>query len=481
MKPSPIDQHTAPPTLDYAGPTTPKWVVGTLAYTTAGLIGIFVWLLLGDFAWNMKDKAIGPLCQIMLRSFDAPVWLVGLLIGSIPAGIGLLLGPIVGVISDRHRGRWGRRIPFILGAVPFIVLMMLGLAAAPDLGAWLQHRLQQRYGPGAPSLQVCRIGVFTLFWSMGDIATVVANSLYGALVNDLVPQAVIGRFYGLFRCIGLAAGIIFNYWLMGQADAHSKLLLAGLGLLYGVCFIVMCLKVKEGKYPPPPAQLGIQSTSQRMGTVLSYLKECYGNPFFLSFFLATTLGGLALAPVNTFAVYQAQSVHMDMKMYGKCIALSYAVSLTLAYPLGNLADRFHPLRLGLTCMILYAAATAFGFFFAFTAKTFFVALALHTVVSGAHITGTASIAQRLLPRNKFAEISAAGGVIGSITGLFVSPALGLFIQWMGMDYRYVFPLASVLAVLTAASYLLLLREYNARGGDESFVPPEEDGLAVSRS
>jgi hypothetical protein len=43
---------------------------------------------------------------------------------------------------------------------------------------------------------------------------------------------------------------------------------------------------------------------------------------------------------------------------------------------------------------------------------------------------------------------------------------------MDHQYRYVFLLGCALALLTCASYLLLLHKYNALGGDKSFTPPE---------
>ncbi len=468
LRPPDHEEYAAVLTTNQSPSRGRVWTVGTLTYSAVGLAVLFLWLLLGDFAWNMKDKAIVPLCQIMLRDYDAPVWLVGLLIGSVPAALGLVLGPVIGVVSDRYRSRWGRRIPFLLGATPFIALGMLGLAATPAVGVWLHARL----GPNGASLRTCQISAFAFFWSLLDIASIVANSLYGALVNDVVPQHLVGRFFGLFRCVALGAGIIFNYWLMGKADGQAPLMLAGLGLLYGACFTLMCLRVKEGQYPPPPPQVRITTPLETLRPVIAYLKECYGNPFFLSFFLATTLGGLTLGPVNAYSLYHSRSVHLSDDMYGKCIALSYAISLVLAYPLGILADRFHPLRVGLVSMVLYAAATLFGFFYAFTAGTFFIAFALHTVVSGAYITATASISQRLLPSSKFAEVSAAGGVIGAIAGIFVTPALGAFIEWRHNEYRYVFLLAGVLAIVTCLSYGVLFYQYIARGGDQAFVPPE---------
>lgn len=442
-----------------------QWAVGTLTYTRRGLAILFSWLLWGDFAWNMKERAINPIAQLMLRRFTAPDWLVGLIVGSIPSAIGLVLGPIISVKSDRHRGRWGRRIPFILVPTPIVVLTMVGVAMTPQIGDWLSHHVRGHH----LSQTTCRIAVFTLFWTVLEIATIVANSLVAALVNDVVPQAVIGRFFALFRLVGLVAGIVFNFYLMGKADEYYRSLLIVLAALYGAGFTLMCLNVKEGQYPPPPPPSDV--THGWLSPLISYLKECFTHPYYLWFFVATTLGNLAIAPVNTFSIFHAHSVNMSDSLYGKCLALSYVFSLVLSYPLGMLADRFHPLRLGIACMALYAAVTTFGFFTALTAHTFFIALALHTVISGCYITGTASIAQRLLPRARFAELCSAAGIVGAVIYMIVPPALGAFIQWMNHDYRYVFLLGSVTAITTCGCYAILLSKFCALGGDKSYVPP----------
>ncbi|MEI8312836.1 MAG: MFS transporter, partial [Verrucomicrobiota bacterium] len=99
-----------PPDADPpAGGKAKVWRAGTLTYSAAGLAALFFWLLWGDFAAGIKERAIYPMAQIMLRGFQSPDWLVGLLVGSIPAGIGMLWGPVISVMSDRHRGKWGRR------------------------------------------------------------------------------------------------------------------------------------------------------------------------------------------------------------------------------------------------------------------------------------------------------------------------------------------------------------------------------------
>lgn len=457
-----------PTAVPVAAPSPKLWHVGTLTYTAGGLVALFALLLWGDFAWNMKERAITPVAQVMLRNFQASDLLVGLLVGSIPAAIGMILGPVVSVWSDRHRGPWGRRIPFLLVPTPVIMLAMFGLAITPELGFLLHHYLSN----SSPGLMTSRIIVFAFFWASFEIATISVNFLFGALINDVVPQKLIGRFYGMFRAVSLIAAIIFNFKLMGMATTHFFEILVALALLYGIGFAWMCLRVKEGHYPPPPPRDPSLAQSRFVQPVLTYLRECFTRPFYLCFFIATTLGGLALGPVNTFSIFHARSVGMDDDLYGKCLAMSYVISLALAYPLGILADRFHPVRLGIFGMAVYVVVMIYGYLFATGTWTFFAAFVLHTVVAGTYLTSTASIAQRLLPRAKYASFASAAGIVGAVCYMILPPALGLFIQSMNHQYAYVFLLGSLIALASAASYVLLYLQFLRHGGDRAYVAPE---------
>lgn len=448
--------------------STKTWQTGTLVYTTTGLVVLFGWLLWGDFAWNMKERAITPVAQIMMRGFTAPDLLVGLLVGSVPAGIGLIIGPVISVKSDRHRGRWGRRIPFLLIPTPIVALAMLGLAFTPSLGTGT-HVF---FGEKSPGEMACRMMAFGFFWTIFEIATIIVNSLFGALINDVVPRAVIGRFFALFRAVSLIAGILFNFFLIGKAGTHYMEIFLGLGVLYGVGFALMCFNVKEGAYPLPHHSPPLPAKAKIIAPVLTYLRECFTNPFYLGFFLATTLGMLAIGPVNTFCIFHARSVGMSDDLFGKSLALSYAISLVLSYPLGILADRFHPLRLGILGMGLYMVVTLFGFFFATTIPTFFIAFVLHTVVSGVYITGTASIGQRLLPMAKFAQFSSAAGVIGATCFMILPPSLGVLIEAMNHNYRYVFLIGSLIAASSILAYIIVFFNYKKLGGDVAYAAPE---------
>ncbi len=453
-----------------ASPQTPRkiWTVGTLSYTTGGLAILFCWLLWGDFAWSMKDRAIPPIMQLLFKKFGASDTLAGLLFGSLPPALGLILGPIVSYRSDRHRGRWGRRIPFLLVSTPIAVAAIVGLAFSP----WMGGRVAQWLGPHSRGADASVLVFLALFWMLFDVATVITNAVYAALINDVVPQPVLGRFYGFFRALSLVAAILFYRGAFGNAETTYLWIFLGVGALYGVGFTVMCLRVKEGEYPPSLPMDAGRKTGGFLRSARTYFQECFGHRYYRWLFGALTLAGLATGPVNLFSVFFATSVHMDMHLYGKCLALTYCISLGLAYPLGWLADRVHPLRLGIGILVLYAAATLWGGFYARDARMLAVALIAHGVIAGTWATATASLQQRLLPRAEFAQFASAGGIIGNLSWMVLAPIAGFLLDHLHHDYRYTFFMGSFLTLAGLAGCLILHGKFMALGGPRDYAAPE---------
>lgn len=449
-------------------PATKVWKAGTLAYTTGGVAILFCWLLWGDFAWSMKERAIPSIVQLLLKNFGASDLVAGLLFGSLPPAIGIILVPIISYKSDRHRGRWGRRIPFLFLPTPVVVLALAGLAFSPVLGAHLDKAL----GSHSFGLNPCILICFGLFWTLFEFATVTANALYGALINDVVPQELLGRFYGLFRAMSLIAAIFFFLWGFKKAETIYIWIFLGIGALYGIGFTLMCLKVKEGAYPLRPGMDAGRNTTGFFHAAKTYLSECFGNSYYGWFFGAMTLSAVATGPVNLFSVFFAKSINMDLGSYANCLVLTYSISLVLAYPLGWLADRFHPLRLNIALLVLYAMVSLWGGLYARDAWTFGIALVAHGVVAGSWATCTASIGQRLLPKGEFAQFDSARGMILSFGFMLLAPAVGYFLDHVHHNYRYTFFVGFGLTLTALLASLVLQSKFMALGGPENYVAPE---------
>lgn len=440
------------------------WKAGTLVYTTGGLTILFIWLLWGDFAWTIKQRAVDPVAQLLMKNNGAPDILIGLLVGSLPNALGMLIGPVIGVWSDRHRGRWGRRIPFLLVPTPFAAIAMVGVAFSPAMGRHLNDFL----GSSSPGLQACVLLVFSACWLVFEALTTVSNTVFGALINDVVPEEFLGRFFGMFRAIGLLAGIVFNVFLMGKAETYAVQIFSGLAAIYAIGFTMMCLKVKEGSYPEPPPP-----PPHPWAGITMYLRECYGSKYYIQVFLAMALAGLALGPVNSFSILYAKQLGVSMQTYGYYQAFFFTCSILLAYGLGSLADRFHPLRISLAAMIVYGIAMAFGGFLIKDQKSFGIFFVLHGVLSGLYFTAAASLGQRLFPKARFAQFASAGGILSGIFFIIMPTALGAFLDWSGHQYRYSFLLAAIIAAVAAAALwnvMSIIRRDH--GGLKHYIAPE---------
>ena len=445
------------------------WRNGTLTYTAAGLAWLFFWLLWGDFTWAMKDRAVGPSATLLIRMFDVSDLVYTLIIVAFPNFTNIFLCPIISYISDRHRGRWGRRIPFLLFTTPFIVIGLIGLGFTPMLGEWLSRLI----GPERLSLNLSGLIFFGIFWVMLDFGTTLAGALSGALVNDVVPSELLGRFFALFRAVSLIAGMLFNAFLIGLVEEFPLYIFVGVGLFYGVGLLSLCLKVKEGNYPPvapATAPVGVKNTVFR--PVITYFRQSFSVSYYRWVIVALVFSYLAAAPFNIFSIFYAKSLDMDMHRYGLLITLTYAISLVMSYSLGMLADRFHPLRTSLVAQVLYLLTMLAGWFVVTGEGSFGVLLVIHGVISGCFFTLSASLGQKLFPRELFAQFNSAFSMLLAVANVILGPFFGWLLDRLNRDYRWVFLFGAVVTALSVVALWKVFRGYLACGGDSNYVPPD---------
>jgi len=413
----------------------------------------------------MRDRSVPSVMQLLFQKFGASNFVSSLLIATLPYGLILLIGPIVSYRSDRYRSRWGRRIPFLAIHIPFVVLSMVAVAFSPVLG----QGLHQLLGQSSPGLSTCTLIIIAMGWGVFELATVVANAVFYGLINDVVPSSLLGRFYGVFRAISLIASILFNYFIFGKAEEHFPLVFLGIGLVYGLSFTMMCLKVKEGEYAPPPIPKA--GGGNFFVAARTYFHECFSKPYYLWVFVSIALPWIAFIGVNHFSVYFAKSLAMDMGFYGKCLALTYGCSLVLSYPLGMLADKFHPLRTSLVVISLYALVTAAGAIFSTNPQTFAVFFVLHGILSGAWMTNSASLPLRMFPKENFSQFYSALWMFIGLGIMTAGPIIGKLIDFTNKFYQLTFTASSTLAFLAIIIGLIVHAKFMKLGGPKDYVPP----------
>ncbi|MDD3154721.1 MAG: MFS transporter, partial [Victivallaceae bacterium] len=394
----------------------------------------------------------------------------GLLIIVFPNFTNIFLMPVISYWSDRCRSRWGRRIPFLFATTPLVVIGLAGLGFCKILAAMLQNAV----GPEFLSLPMAGLIVFGVFWAILDFGTTLTNAIFVALVNDVVPVCFLGRFFSLFRAVSLGAGILFNFWLLGYAEEYFMFIFLSLAVLYGVGLYSVCLKVREGKYPPPPAATEQSGGAGKYltGAVKTYFKECFGHSYYAWLMIAFVLSVLASLPVNMYTIFYAKTLGMSMDHLGFYYAMTYAVSLALTYVLGVLADRYHPLRLGIASIGAYFVLMCVSWFTIGGIGSFGILFLLHGIIAGCYMTATASLGQRLFPIARFAQFNSAMWMLMAIANVAAAPLFGKILDLLGNNYKYLFVMGAILAFGGLTCMLKTYRMFLNLGGDRNYVPPE---------
>ena len=465
-----------------------KWSVGTLTYTAAGLAVLFALLLWGDFAWSMKDRVVFPMTVKLAKDrFGLNDTLYSILIISFPNFTNIFLMPIVSYLSDRHRGRLGRRIPFLLFTTPFIVIGLLGIGMNAEIGGVIGKITSL-------DARAAALVAFCVFWVLFDFGNTLASAIFNALVNDVVPQRIIGRFFSLFRIISLLAGILYNYYLFEHALDWFKWIFLVLGALYAAGLYSMCFFVKEGKYPPPEEIPADKSKFQRVfGALIDYFRQCFSVPYYRWIIVALLLANISFHPINDFSIQYAKAIDVPDSTYGQLLAITYCFSIVLSYPLGALADRFHPIRTSFVSLAAYAVLMLVGWLVVgnpwqkeityhipglmsgsktLVLSSFAIVFIIHGVVSGCFFTLSSSLPLRLFPGSIFAQFASANAMILALGTTVIVPAFGYFLDVQDSNYHLLFLLGAALSLISAVAFVKIHFYYKRFGGDENYIAPD---------
>ncbi len=418
--------------------------VGTLTYTRLGLVALFGWLLWGDFCYQLMEVITPSIIPLRLKHLDAPNWAIGLIITTLPGFLNMTVCPWVSYTSDRHRGPRGRRIPFILWTLPFLTMFLLMLGFSSQIGHGLHSLIPATWGFTPGSMTVICIGVFMVGFQFFNMFV---SSVFWYLFNDVVPHAFLGRFLGLFRVVAGLKAMFYNFFIFKHAETHMTEIYIGVSLLYLVGMGMMCLKVKEGEYPPPPPT--VDGESGFVSQVKTFFVECYSQRYFWNFFLCNACWAVAYT-MGVFNVFLQKSIGLDLAQIGFISGVASGVNMLLTYPAGALGDRFHPLRVLLWVKIanlFFLPLALIWLFFDFPPATAFkIALAIGVInIPFGVLTEAMMIPMfmRVLPRERYGQFCSANSLVRSIGVICGGFFAGLFIDMMkkfyqGSDYAYRF-------------------------------------------
>jgi len=455
--------------------------VGTLSYTKGALGRLYFWLLWGDFCYFMVETVVPSIVPLKFKHLGASNFLMGIVLMTIPRLLGSTLNPIISFKSDRFRSRWGRRIPFIVVTMPFLVLCFLGLAFVDEISHWLRWAFPV-LGNSFPQTTMTLI-VLSVFLIIFDFFNTFVTSVFWYLFNDVVPKEFIARFMSWFRMVIMVTGMVYNWLVFKHAETHFQGIFIGAALLYLFGFGAMCLMVKEGEYPPP-----LENTDGRKGLVSSiktYVQECMTLPHYWHLFLVGMTSSIAGA-CNMFNIFfQTKSMGLTLQMVG-WLGIAGAAACFVFVPVsGWLADRYHPIRVVLWGMSLSLLTIPINliwlfwkpdpwiFFYFSLGQTVFIACPIAMLLQ----MKDPPLLMRIFPRERYGQFCSARAMLDSIIGIFSGTLAGAYLDILTKLYGErtaycLIPLwAFVFSALSLFFMVRLYRSWQSYGGDESYQPP----------
>jgi solute carrier family 45 protein 1/2/4 len=205
-----------------------------------------IWLLLAvsmprmatNMAWAAQWAALGPYLSTMLPNFAVQLTQI---IGPVS---GIIVGPSVGVFSDRSTNKFGRRRPFLIIAAftSIVCWILMGYTreigdALGDVGSGLEGEVTDRKWTSF-------FTVFFYIWM--DVTVNVVQTPAMLMIADFAGDrqttgAALGQAWSTFGALAIAGyieafGPAYNsmHWFMGM-----------LSIIMAVCVAVACFAAKE--------------------------------------------------------------------------------------------------------------------------------------------------------------------------------------------------------------------------------------------
>lgn len=274
-----------------------------------------------QFGWALQLSLLTPYVQELgiPHAWASVVWLCGPLSG-------FFVQPLVGHLSDRCSGRFGRRRPFIVAGAAMIILAVLIVGHSADIGYWLGDRGEKR--PMA-------VVAFVLgFWLL-DVANNTTQGPCRALLADLTGKdhrrnRVANAYFSLFMAVGNILGFatgaysgwfsIFPFTVTSACSVNCANLKSA--FFIDIAFIVVTTSVsvlaaEEVPFNPNDTSTATSEESANSGSAQeAFFWELFGTFRFLSGSIWLILSITALTWIGWFPFLLYDTDWMGREIYG---------------------------------------------------------------------------------------------------------------------------------------------------------------------
>lgn len=390
---------------------------------------------------NLVNGFSSSILPLLLDAYGLPHAVVGL-IAQERSIAGVVVQPVVGVISDRIETRLGRRRPFFLAGVPLCALVLAVIAASPPM----------------PVL----IAVIPLL----GLSLAVALDPYNALLVDVVKPDDRGPLGGVMAAGTMAGQVVLLLAAFRLYENHRPwligIIIAGLVAGFAITFVSVREPSRQERTSSP---FRWQPGAYVRGVLAEREVTKYVGAMFFYF-----LGYGAASPfITQFAVHvlQVTSGVSFLLVFSAVVATGIA-----AAPAGLLGRRYGKRRVLAFGVFAYATAALIGSQTQNAVQGFAAMIGLG--ICGAFPAALISpLLADLIPPKRAGEFIGLVSVVWSLAAPVGAAAAGAFIDVTG-TYRAVFVVTAVLYFVSWA-FLRTMRTSPASEAEPALEPAAAAG------
>jgi MFS family permease len=380
--------------------------------------------------WGFEASSM----PLFLRGFTESKFTISL-VTSLAGVTGFFVPPVIGYLSDRTLGRFGRRRPYILGGMFGVLVCAVAL---PHAGVF---------------------GLVALLSGGMYFALRSAETPYLSLLPDVTPPKQRSTASGVMNLCGMI-GLICCFVassLIWERSPTTVFVLVGLACFGAILVTTTFIKEPEA----------LRVTPQTRGP-WTYLTDLVNEANALKWCIAQLFWWLGFYMVSSFAtLFVAEALGVpEGKSFLVLLVFSIVAALFML-PMGMLGDRFGRKQI-LSCMVAFWAGSQLVVGLSQNLTHALLTVGLSAIPFTAIMSVGYAFFLDLIPRERTAEFVGISVLSIAIAVILGRLAGGTLIDTLG--YRSIFPAAAA-AMLVGCVILQFIRSDPAKTTEASFADP----------